>query len=308
MVDKRLTVVYIAGFNYSGSTLLALLLNAHPLIASTGEVTGPPNFATGKPFTCSCGLPIRNCGFYQELQRRINMRWFDLARGTWETGALTPSNYRSRLWLGSLRNTSAETCRDFLRQRSHARQLFESKRQLNVRFAAEAAHILGTSILVDSSKAPMQLQFYAASAEIELKVIHLVRHPAGCAMSAAKHNGHTLDRAAQLWRRNYAACARQAVRFAPAHTIRVRYEDLCNAPQETLSLICQFLGVDYAGKMLDFRNGDASAGLHLVGNDMRLHTTNKIVLHEEWRKTLSTSQLETIRRITRPESLDAGYD
>jgi len=304
MERKHLTVVYIAGFNYSGSTLLALLLNAHPQMATTGEVIGPPNFDRGRPFTCSCGEPIQECPFYQELQRRIDMPLFDLSRGIWGTGALAPNSCGASFWFGSLRNTSAERLRDSLRQRISAANAFEKKRLLNLRFYAEAARLLGTSVIVDSSKVPMQLQFLAASPEIDLEVIHLVRHPAGCAMSAAKHNGHTLQRAATIWKRNFRTCVRQSARFAPNNTLRVRYEDLCLNPPEVLDRICRFLNIEYTPQMLNFRASEH----HIVGNNMRFDRQNEILLREEWRAALSASQLDLIRRITKPESVECNYE
>lgn len=165
------------------------------------------------------------------------------------SGALSPDNRVVRFWLGSLRSVYVETWRDLLRQETSAARLFEKKRLINSRFIAEAAQMLATTIIVDSSKSPMQLQFFAASRDLDLKVIHLVRHP-GCAMSAAKHNGHTLEYAARLWKRNYNTCLRQIARFAATDTIRVRYEDLSNEPTKVLSSLCVFLGRDYIDKML----------------------------------------------------------
>ena len=56
-------VIYIAGTSHSGSTLLDLMLNAHPAIFSAGEVLklnrqlgiNHPRKQTGAP--CSCGAP-----------------------------------------------------------------------------------------------------------------------------------------------------------------------------------------------------------------------------------------------------------
>jgi len=64
-------VIYIAGTSHSGSTLLDLMLNAHPAIFSAGEVLklnrqlgiNHPRKQNSAP--CSCGAPARRtsrCG------------------------------------------------------------------------------------------------------------------------------------------------------------------------------------------------------------------------------------------------------
>ena len=46
--DGAARVVAVVGTGRSGSTLLAFLLNAHPAIATVGELTGPPPGASAE--------------------------------------------------------------------------------------------------------------------------------------------------------------------------------------------------------------------------------------------------------------------
>lgn len=70
-------VIYIAGTSHSGSTLLDLMLNAHPAILSAGEVLklnrqlGIKNARKGTHAQCSCGAPsLWECRFWSGVDRR----------------------------------------------------------------------------------------------------------------------------------------------------------------------------------------------------------------------------------------------
>lgn len=300
-----ITLLYIAGYNYSGSTLLAFLLNAHPRMGSTGEIGGPPGFSRAKPFACSCGSPIRDCPFYRDIAAGIASRQFSLDENRWHTQAVPhPPGPLARLSCGSLRNTACERVRDRLRSFiPSARRYFEDTALLCERFIQTAASRLQTEILADSSKNPMQIPLLAAIPGIRLKAIHLVRHPAGCALSAAKHNGHSYRLAAHIWKRNYDTCVRQMTRFAKDSWMRVRYEDLCLHPREVLTGVCAFAGVPFDETMLAFR----SAEHHIVGNDMRLRSAADIVLDERWKETLSDTDIGAVLSIADSEARACGY-
>ena len=75
---RRMKVIYIAGTSHSGSTLLDLMLNAHPKIMSVGEVVNlhrqltykNPKKKTYRP--CSCGAPsLWACQFWSSINERM---------------------------------------------------------------------------------------------------------------------------------------------------------------------------------------------------------------------------------------------
>ena len=57
--DHQLKVVFIASLSHSGSTLLDVMLNAHPKVASVGELKQLVRFAqldkTKNRLQCTCG-------------------------------------------------------------------------------------------------------------------------------------------------------------------------------------------------------------------------------------------------------------
>src|SRR6185503_4540845 len=70
-------VIYIAGTSHSGSTLLDLMLNAHPAIFASGELLKLnrqlkiKDARKGTHAPCSCGAPsLWECPFWSAVDRR----------------------------------------------------------------------------------------------------------------------------------------------------------------------------------------------------------------------------------------------
>lgn len=63
---------YVASTSRSGSTLLSMLMNAHPDVASIGEL-GPAygQYAENirkEGYPCSCGREIKQCSFWEKIE------------------------------------------------------------------------------------------------------------------------------------------------------------------------------------------------------------------------------------------------
>src|SRR5512146_2737200 len=68
--DARPVFVGIETTSFSGATLLCFLLNAHPEIASIGEMNGLV-LKNPDTYTCSCGKNIKTGEFWQGMQREM---------------------------------------------------------------------------------------------------------------------------------------------------------------------------------------------------------------------------------------------
>lgn len=299
------TLINIIGYNYSGSTLLAYLLNAHPLIGSTGEINGPPGYGVGKQFPCSCGRLFHECSFFQKLEKRMNRPDFRINADQWAVRVFSvPQRLSERLLYGSLRNSFLEDFRDILRNcLPFARSRFKRKIELIGGFINAACDLLNVNLLVDSSKNPMRLTLLSKIPRLNLKVIHLVRNPAGCVLSALNHSPLSLDSAATAWRRNFVTCRRQLARIPGLSHVRLRYEDLCADPEGFSRELCEFLGVPYDRRMLSFRSGQP----HIWGNPMRLRSHEEIRLDERWRTQFSTEQIVRIMDLVGDAALACAY-
>ena len=89
-------VIYIAGTPYTGSTLLSMLLNAHPQLVSIGEAEGPTRRTDRGSYVCSCESPIAECAFWQRVGVEMRDRWLvpDTRLACSEDGS--PSDLRLR--------------------------------------------------------------------------------------------------------------------------------------------------------------------------------------------------------------------
>ncbi len=63
-------LAYILSANYSGSTLLAMLLGSQPEAFTMGEMRVPA-LQNPDTYRCSCGELIKQCGFWNEVSKRM---------------------------------------------------------------------------------------------------------------------------------------------------------------------------------------------------------------------------------------------
>src|SRR5688500_13230575 len=70
-------IACIIGHGLSGSTLLTLLLGAHPEIATVGELVIAARYKDDPiAHICSCGSPYRACPFWQAISHQMKARGF----------------------------------------------------------------------------------------------------------------------------------------------------------------------------------------------------------------------------------------
>ena len=73
-------IVYIAGIEHCGSTILDIRLGSHPLIKDFGEIgtllqSEIHNFDDYfKNYTCSCGNKMKECSFWKDTKKIFKMR------------------------------------------------------------------------------------------------------------------------------------------------------------------------------------------------------------------------------------------
>jgi Sulfotransferase family len=249
-------VIYIAGTSHSGSTLLDLMLNAHPAIFSAGEVLklnrqlGVKNAQKQTYAPCSCGAPsLLKCAFWSRVDQRTRQT---VGKSLTE---LDMQDY------GALDATHAPNA---------------------VVFKA-IADVAGKSFVVDSSKLPKRMSYLMRLKELDVYPVHLIRDPKGQINSVARKHGGFLK---HIFRYELIhEQIRRALKSVP-HSV-VRYEDLVRDPEPTLRNVLEPLGLEFDPRQLAW----AKAARHEVaGNHMRFDATSKLVLDESWKKSLSRSQ------------------
>lgn len=296
--DIQLT--YMVGSAYSGSTLLCLLLDRIPSIATVGEMIGVD--PTSRDQRCSCGRFIPYCPLWQELRLRLGASFDPLAPGTdfarWQRGPLSRASHSQLLW------PSAENVREaFLRSVPPSRQRLRSISSRNVDFARAMLDIRRADLLLDASKSGMRLRRLLEIPDFSLSVLHLVRDSRGVVNSARKHRGMSIEASCRWWNRaqRYALSIRERYELP---WLQVRYEDLVSATESEIDRIAAFLGrsrpeVSY-GNYRDYEH-------HIIGNYMRFSKDREIRNDESWRTELTDTDQETVLRLTSRYRAELGY-
>lgn len=272
-------VIYIAGAAHSGSTLLDLMLNAHPEIVSVGEVLKlnrqlgyrDPERKNYAP--CSCSAPsLLQCKFWSAVDA--------------ETRATTG---KSLMELDIFDSGTRDPC--------HAP---------NVTLFKAIAAVSGKSFIVDSSKMPRRLNALMQCPELDVYPVHLVREPKGQIASVMRKHGGFLKNILRY--EIVQEQIRRKLKTVP-HSV-VRYEDLVRDPERSLNTILQPLGHSFDRRQLSW----AEADKHIVaGNHMRYQTASSLVLDEKWRERLTARQQRIVdlgttrsRRLLPPTGFIAG--
>ena len=235
-------VIYIAGAAHSGSTLLDLMLNAHPDIVSVGEVLKlNRQLAYRDPERKTYAALFVRCAVAVAVQVLVGRRCRDPKGGA-------GSPFRSSTF-----STSGES---------------DPRRAPNVILFKAIAAVSGKNFIVDSSKMPRRLNHLMQFPELEIYPVHLVRDPKGQIASVMRKHGGFLKNIVRY--EIVQEQIRRSLKSVP-HSV-VRYEDLVRDPERTLNSILQPLGLSFDRRQLSW----AEADKHIVaGNHMRYETTSK---------------------------------
>lgn len=291
--------------SFSGATLLVYLLGAHPQIATIAEMDGLLPSESADSYLCSCGKIIANCDFWDQVQQQMQKRnvpfdlnHFDMAFKP-EDG-----NKLRRLKYGSSRNILIDSVRDFFvhnlpREREHLRNLTNR----NISLIESILAVSQKEIFVDSSKDPLRYKILGQKSELDIKIIHLVRDVRGVVASDIRH-GKTEDPSdlARSWMRRHERLST----FAQTHKdqyLRIRYEDLCREPANTLKSLFAFCDADTAYSLESIQRDDH----HLIGNSMRLNGISDITLDERWKRSLNLDQVKEIMSVAGSLNHSFGY-
>lgn len=309
------TFVFICAAGHSGSTLLDLLLGAHPKGISVGEITQlPKNIALDS--VCSCGQHLSNCEFWTRVidgfGNSVDLDlWNDpysLNLGFIKAGHEIDPRHQTRLRM-MLRKLSYAA--EYAHYRWQAptppllhqaiRQGAENKRNL-FQFILNQT---GREFVVDSSKHYLGGLNLHRVAPAETRIIHLLRD-GRAVFNSGISRGMSPKAALNAWIRH---CRRSSTilkkNLPDSALLSVRYESLASTPESELRRISEFLGLEFHYQMLEFATSES----HIAnGNRMRFVPDSEIKLDERWRKQLSDPMLRFFERHAGDLNRQLGYD
>lgn len=288
-------VLYISCSSFSGSTLLSLLLNTHPQMATVGHSAGWP-LATGE-FPCSCGARLDQCPFWQYVEKSFQDNGLPFSYNDFGTRyELVGSERLNRYLTGKLPFLSSralEQLRDEVVRLvpGWAGHLARTEQAYRTLIEATLSYHQA-KVYVDNSHSPHALRHLRRIREFDLSVIHLVRDIRGNVYSQKKNGGWSTADATRRWLIEQSEITRILKEFDT--TMLLYYEDLVERPNETLNEICDFVGVDRHS----FDDSFGASEHHVLGNDMRINST-RIKKGAAWRDALTPDDLQEVERAVR---------
>lgn len=290
-------VAYVSSSSYSGSTLLAFLLNGHPDIVTVSEMEGW-RFEDPGEFPCSCGRAVQECPFFNHIERAFRDAGLAFDYRDFGTAFRLSESERWNRWLTAnlprLHSSRLEHWRDrLLRSLPAVTDRLVRTAQRNRVFIRAALNYAGAQVFVDATKTPHRMRYLGAVEGLELKVIHLVRDVRGVALSNMRKRNWAPDRAARVWLQNQEDIARISDEVGEVHLLF--YEDLCSEPENALNGVYRFLGLAPQAGPVRFRQGEH----HILGNVMRMRQDDRVQLDERWKRELSSAARTAIERTVR---------
>jgi hypothetical protein len=229
-------IVFIAGSQHSGTTLLNIILGGHSRLVGLGEVfqllerKSEGFFLTEKlGDDCSCGASVSECPFWGKVSTRLH--------------AMPAGDIDQRY--GIVREVFMEL------------------------FGPDM-------ILVDSSKSLTYLELLADTPDIDLGVIHMTKDARAHCISQIddatrkdkKYSKRNPFGQMRKWYRNNLAISR-LLDTQQLMSFRLGYEELSLYPDKTVPLLADWLEIEYQPSMLEL-NPQQSHVVH--GNRMREQT------------------------------------
>lgn len=322
----RIRLVYILAASHSGSTLLSMLLGAHPEICTVGELKAT-SLGDKEKYLCSCRERIKECPFWIGISHDMARRGFtfDITNaGTDIKNNASP--YVNRLLAPLQRGPFLELMRDLALNLSPLwRMQLPQIQAINAALMECVLERTGGKVIVDSSKVGIRLKYLLRNPLFDMKIIRLIRDGRGVALTYIDpaqfadssdpdlRGGGTggnrenerlpMTRAAHEWRRSNEEEEMILKYMDRSRWIEARYEDLCAHRENELRRLFSFIGVDPAKAIMDFR----SVEHHVVGNGMRLDSTNEIQCDERWREILDAKDLALFEAIAGEMNRKLGY-
>jgi hypothetical protein len=299
-------VLYLGGLGHSGTSLIGRVLGEVPGIVALGEVVHLWQRGIRQDECCVCGSRFRACEFWTEVGTRAFGGWdrVDVHRILALREMVERAKHVPLLvaaWRGDFAALVAEYAGYY------------------ARLYAAAAGVAGARVVVDSSKHSALALCLRHCAEIDLRILHVVRDPRGVAHSltkagaetgeSAESTWHTPARSAVLWNAHNAAFGLLGQRGTAV--LRLRYEDFVADPGTAIHRVATFADLDTSTLALDFLRGRTVhlGQCHSAAGQPARFTAGPLELRadEAWRRALPPRQRALVGAVCAPLLHAYGY-
>ena len=308
-------VLYLGGLGRSGSTLLERSLGQIEGLACIGESVHLWQRGLLQDELCGCGAAFSQCSFWQRVGKGAFGGWdrLDVAEVMRLKASVDRKRFAPRLLRAASHRGQAPGSDFDRRLRRYGDVL--------TRLYAAVLEVSGGQVVVDASKHASTALVLAATAGVDLKILHVVRDSPAVAYSWTKEIARpeagpgeymatwSPAQTAANWTSENALIDRLARRGTPTQLIR--YEDFAADPRGALSDLMGFLGYDDTEQALGFING---ATMHLdpshtvAGNPMRFSSGPvDVVPDQAWRSAFPQHKQRLVSGLTMPLRRRYGY-
>lgn len=298
----RPIVVMILGHGRSGSSIVERTLGGEPGFTNIGELRDVFTWGVDRA-RCRCGLAVHECEFWRPIGDEALHGWTHEA-----TDWLEP------FFLDHLRYSDVPLLRRRLRRGTHAAQAARYAATFEALYRAIDART-DHDVIIDSSKHLGHLMCLAELADVDLRVLHLVRDPRGNAYSWKKKGvgldavgipGHDLP-SFSAWRTAIGWTIRNLLIewYLPRRIPRVvvRYEDFADDPTGVIEHAVTRLGLEhrFTWAHVDGRIVTLPADHAFGGNPgVVARTTATVTPDDDWRTHLPANERRVVAALSAP--------
>jgi hypothetical protein len=265
-------ILYLMGAGHVGSTVIDVVIGAHPRIESLGEAWKLP-LAWADPAServCACGAPIAACAFWRDARKAWAEQVGDDDVARFVEGM--------RRYDGS---GNALAWPRMLRSRLQPAAEFQDYARRNLALYEAVVRVGGKPTIVESSLSPRRAFVLSCTPGIDLHLVHVVRDGRGVIwshMNPAKaalrksFEPKTTRHVTRYWLTANLQSAFVYAHLPPERRMRLRYEDFVTDPEAVLARLGAFVGEDLSGLLTPERAIRQPAPLRHTpgGNRVRL--------------------------------------
>ena len=284
---RKIKVVYLTGFWFSGATILGRTLKSSADVIYVGEIRDYWTKGLKKNAKCSCGEKFESCSFWTKVtEDYINS---------------FPSDEIENI---SKDLTEVEKTKNYFKLRkfiknkddNYVRQLLDTYLKHTEKLYESISKISGKNIIVDSSRLPSRLLALSLSTKIEMFPIYIIRDPRGVINSLIKKDFRNFGKIRTstfkhilTWNVKNLLSLDSVNKLNSNDTIYLWYKNFTRNPAQILEKIKKNLNCS-----LNYEEENGKVSLYLepghvfTGNRSR-HDTGKITIAEDlkWKKELS---------------------
>lgn len=305
-------VLFLGGLGRSGTTLIERVLGELPGVAAAGEVVHLWRWGILDDERCGCGAAFSGCGFWQAVGREAfgPVGWnAPMARRVLALRArVDRGRHLPTLALPATRHPRRDELADYT---AAYRDVYDA-----------IGVVSGADVVIDSSKHASLAYCLRHDADVDVRLVQVVRDSRGVAYSWTKEiarpeasderthmSRYTPARSALKWNADNAALAALGRLGTPR--MLLRYEDFLTDPRAAVVEVAEFADVHLPPGALDYLHDDhveLGAAHTVAGNPMRFRTGRLDLRRDDaWRERLPAGQRRVISSLTAVQMRRYGY-